>query len=127
MKEKDFEQLEKLLEEFKETISKDDLQGLTEKKKEENKNNVKKAKERIKEYLDTETDAIVFLNKDRCVTVGTKIDLLSLMCSLIDSFKDKMELDEIVHAVVGGLALKSELEIDKDIVKKIMKELDKYL
>lgn len=122
------EKLEKLLEEFKGCLEDGGLDELAEKKKEENKNNIKNAKGKIKEYLEDETVGMIFLNDERCVTVGPKSALLSLFACLINSFEGHIDLDELVHAFIGGVALLDEgMELDKDKVKEVIKDLKKYL
>lgn len=124
---KDLEKLEDLLKEFKECLEDGDFEKFEEKKKEQNQKNIKDATKKIKEYLEEETDAIIYLNNERCVTVGTKNDILSLFACLVDSFRAKLSTDEIVHAFVGGLALGEGMDLNKDKVNEIMESLKKYL
>lgn len=92
-----------------------------------------KTKELVKGHID-KTDRFLLVTEERVVSVGTTVDRVSLLASLIANFKDnKVPVSVIRHAVELGLADDAQKYI-KDTMgsliekeKERIKEMEEFL
>lgn len=106
---------------------------MKEETKKELKERLLETKELVKEYVD-KTDKFLLVTDERVVSVGSKIDMVTLLTSLIANLKDNGVAVEILkHAYELGVA-ENRYEYMKNITKDLIekekekiKEMEEFL
>lgn len=90
-------------------------------------------KELVKGYID-KTDKFLLVTDERVVSVGSKVDMVSLLTSLISNLKDNgISVDILKHAYDLGVAedpyeyMRSKTKNLIEEEKKKIKELEEFL
>lgn len=112
----------KLMEEITEEITKDMGNNKDIKK------DIKKELKKITEEFDD--NEIIFVSRSKCYLRGTRIAIEALLYSLIKQLKEEnsIDIEELTKIFIQAVAMDNNFKkVDKDVVSKILKQIDKMI
>ena len=94
----------------------------------DNKKDIKKELKKITEEFDD--NEIILVSRSKCYVQGRRIAIEALLYSLLKQLKEgnKFDTNELTKIFIQAIAMDNDFKkVDKDVVSKILKQIDKMI
>ncbi len=96
--------------------------------KKDNKKDIKKELKKITEEFDD--NEIIVVSRSKCYLQGTRMTIEALLYSLLKQLKEEntFDIEDLTNVFIRAIAMDDSFKkVDKDIISKILKQIDKMI